>query len=314
MKMIQPPYLKKNDTITIVAPAGKINSAYITNAAEHIDRWGFRTKVGDHVADAHYGLAGADDHRRADLQAAIDDPKTAAILCARGGYGCCRIVDWVDFSPLLDSPKWLIGFSDITVLHARLQRVGLQSIHGLMPNRFPITTDNVESAESLRQALTGKLQGYTIPAHPLNKPGTARGVLQGGNLSILASMAATPDDIVPDGAILFIEETSERPYTIDRMMNNLQRSGKLRRVAGVVVGQFTNIKKDAIMPPSRNAYKLLSPYLNHLAVPVCYGFPAGHGKPNYALYLGREVLLEVSGKRDTTTGKTSKAETRLYYT
>ncbi|MDR0729278.1 MAG: LD-carboxypeptidase [Prevotellaceae bacterium] len=313
MNMVQPPYLKKNDTITIVAPAGRINGAHIANAIKHLRRWGFRTKIGDHATDAYYGLAGVDEHRCVDLQAAIDDPKTSAILCARGGYGCGRIVDWVDFSPLLTTPKWLIGFSDITVLHARLQRIGLQSIHGVMPKYFPTSTNGHESAKSLRQALTGRLQSYTVPPHVLNKPGTARGVLRGGNLSILANIAATPDDIAPDGAILFIEETDESPYTIDRMMNNLQRSGKLRRVAGVIVGQFTNIKKDPIMPFSKEVYKLLAPYLSHLAVPVCYGFPAGHGEPNYALYLGREVVLEVSGKRAPITGKAPKAETRIYY-
>jgi muramoyltetrapeptide carboxypeptidase len=291
--MLQPPYLKPNNTIAIVAPAGKIAGELVDNAVQQLQQWGFQVKKGKYVGADYMGFAGTDDQRRADLQAAINDPDVAAILCARGGYGCGRIVYMIDFSPLWAHPKWLAGFSDITVLHARLQRMELQSIHGPMCKSFSDNAAGVKSITLLRQALCGELPEYVVPAHPLNRQGTARGILRGGNLSILANVAATPDDIEPDGAILFLEDIGEYSYHIDRMMNNLLRSGKLNSLAGVLVGDFTNIKADAIMPGSA-ACDILAAYLNPLNIPVCYGFPAGHDEPNYALYFGRETVLDVA--------------------
>ncbi|MDR1681280.1 MAG: LD-carboxypeptidase [Prevotellaceae bacterium] len=305
--MLRPLYLKENDAIALVAPAGKIDAGVIDNAVAQIRHWGFRAKVGDHATASYAGFAGTDEQRRSDLQAAIDDPDTAAILCARGGYGCSRIIDTIDFSPLLTSPKWLVGFSDITVLHARLQRIGLQSIHGAMPKTFPPAPGDDDSLRSLHEALTGALTGYSIPPQPLNHAGKARGILRGGNLSLLVNLAATPDDIVPNNTILFMEDTDEHTYALDRMMTNLHRSGKLRRVAGVVAGQFTMIKRDAIMPRQKDTCTLLSHYLKRLDVPVCYGFPAGHGEPNLSLYLGREAVLEVPDK------DTANSPAQLYY-
>jgi muramoyltetrapeptide carboxypeptidase len=289
--MLQPPFLKKNDTVSIITPAGKIAESFIANAVQHLQRWGLRVKTGKYIGEDYLGFAGTDEQRRADLQAAINDTESVVILCARGGYGCGRIVDDVDFSPLLTHPKWLVGYSDITVLHARLQRIGLQSIHGTMPKNFPEGSDN-DSTESLQRALFGELRQYKIPAHPFNKPGNARGVLRGGNLSLLANLAASPDDVETAGAILFLEDVNEYIYNIDRMMNHLQRCGKLKKAAGVIVGNFTNSKADDVMT-EKTAYDIIAGYLNPLAIPVCYGFPAGHSEPNYALYFGRELSLEI---------------------
>jgi muramoyltetrapeptide carboxypeptidase len=289
--MLQPPYLKNGDTVSIVAPAGKIAAPFITNAVQFLQRWGLRVKTGKYIGEEYGGLAGTDEQRCADLQAAVNDTESAAILCARGGYGCGRIVDDVDFSPLLTHPQWLVGYSDITVLHARLQSIGLQSIHGTMPKNFPESNDN-ESTASLRKALFGALRQYQIPAHPFNQAGATRGVLRGGNLSLLANLAASPDDVETAGAILFLEDVNEYIYNIDRMMNHLQRCGKLRKAAGVIVGDFTNSRTDDLMP-EKNAYDRIAGYLNPLGIPVCYGFPAGHSEPNHALYFGRELLLEV---------------------
>ncbi|MDR0582527.1 MAG: LD-carboxypeptidase [Prevotellaceae bacterium] len=291
--MLQPPYLKKNDLVTIIAPAGKIASSLVANGARLLQQWGLRVKMGKYVGEEYLGFAGTDEQRCADLQAAVNDPESAAVLCARGGYGCGRIVDNVDFSAWLENPKWFIGYSDVTVFHARLQQLGLQSIHGTMPKNFPQNSSN-ESTESLRKALFGELLGYDIPAHPFNKPGLAKGVLRGGNLSLIINVSATPDDVDTTGAILFLEDVNEYLYSIDRMMNNLQRSGKLKRTAGVIVGDFKDSKSDEELP-GKTAYEVIAGYLQPLDIPVCYGFPAGHDEPNYSLYFGRELSLEVTG-------------------
>jgi muramoyltetrapeptide carboxypeptidase len=289
--LLQPPYLKENDLVTIIAPAGKIAASLVANGVRQLEQWGLRVKTGKYVGEEYMGFAGTDEQRCTDLQTAINDTESSAILCARGGYGSGRIVDNLDFSPWLKNPKWFIGYSDITIFHARLQRLGLQSIHGTMPKNFPQGSSN-ESTELLRKALFGELQRYDIPVHPLNKPGYAKGVLRGGNLSLLVNMSATPDDTDMDGAILFLEDVDEYLYSIDRMMNNLQRSGKLRKAAGIIVGDFVNSKPDDVLP-GKTAYEVIAGYLNPLNIPVCYGFPAGHAEPNYALYFGRELSLEV---------------------
>jgi len=293
--MIQPPRLKNNDAVTIVSPAGQIAPQLIDAASQALQRWGLRVKVGTHAAAGYAGFAGADAQRCADLQAAINDADTSAILCTRGGYGCGRIVEAVDFSPLLQRPKWLIGFSDITVLHARLQRMWLQSIHGAMVKSFSEGGDADQSVESLRQALFGELTGYDIAPHALNIRGTANGIVRGGNLSLLANVAATPDDIDTARVILFLEDAGEYVYHIDRMMNNLQRSGKLNKLAGVVVGRFSHMKEAAILS-GKTAYEIIADYVSPLNIPVCFGFPAGHEEPNAALYLGREIVLKVNQK------------------
>ncbi len=291
--MQQPPYLKKNDYISIVSPAGKIDAALLINAVKHLERWGLRVKMGAHATAQYMGFAGTDEERRTDLQAAINDPEIKAILCARGGYGCGRIIDDIDFSPLVQSPKWLVGFSDVTLIHARLQRLGLQSIHGAMPKTFPTDSNESESTHTLRQALFGELTEYTIAAHPLNKYGKVRGRLTGGNLSMLLNIAATPDDCWSDNSILFIEDVSEFHYHLDRMLNNLQRSGKLQRLAGLIVGHFTTMKADEIIV-GKTAGEIIDGYAAPLGIPVCYGFPAGHEEPNYAMYFGRQVQLELT--------------------
>jgi muramoyltetrapeptide carboxypeptidase len=290
--MLQPPYLKKNDTVTIVVPAGKIAASFIEHAVQLLQQWGLHVKTGKYAGEAYLGFAGTDAQRCADLQAAVNDTASSAVLCARGGYGCGRIADSVDFSPWLKKPQWLIGYSDITVLHARLQRAGLQSLHATMPKNFP-ESGGSESTESLRKALFGELRGYDIPAHPRNRRGSARGILRGGNLSLLVNLSATPDDVDTDGAILFLEDVDEHLYSIDRMMNNLQRSGKLKKLSGVIVGDFTNTKADDVFP-GKTAYEIIAGHLDPLGIPVCYGFPAGHSEPNHALYFGRELSLDVN--------------------
>lgn len=293
--MQAPPCLQPRDKVTIVSPAGKITADLLDRAAAVLQSWGLRVAVGNHAADTWRGLAGTDDRRRTDLQAAIDDPDTRAILCARGGYGCGRIIDNIDCAPLLAAPKWVAGFSDITLLHARLQRLGLQSIHSAMPQTFAAGETDNRSLHTLRQALFGTLTGYRIAPHPLNRHGHAHGTLVGGNLSLLLNIAATPDDCLPDDAILFVEDVGECYYQVDRMLGNLQRSGKLSRLKGLVAGHFTRLKVDRLMGDT-TACELIDAYARPLGIPVCYDFPAGHSTPNCALYLGREVHLQVEEK------------------
>ena len=294
-KYVQPPFLKKNDLVSIVSPAGQIAREAIDNATKILQQWDLQVEIGKHVCESFMGFAGSDEQRRADLQAAINNPDTKAIICSRGGYGCGRIIDEIDFSPLQKNPKWLVGFSDITVLHARLFRLGIQSIHGAMPKNFPNYSDNNESLKTLHQALFGELKEYFLPTHALNKQGIAKGKLVGGNLSILANLAATPDDIDTTDAILFIEDVGEFLYNIDRMLNNLQRSGKLNKLKGVIVGDFSNTKNDSFIF-DKTAYEIIFSYVEKLNIPVCFGFPAGHDEPNYALYFGREMQLEITEK------------------
>ena len=290
---IQPPFLKENDKVTIVSPAGKIDKQLIDNAAIALQQWGLRVTIGQHACECFMGFSGTDTQRCADLQAAIDDTDNRAIICSRGGYGCGRIIDKINFSPLQKNPQWIVGFSDITILHARLQRLEIQSIHGTMPKNFPLYPENNESLKTLHQALFGELGKYEIDSHALNKQGIAKGKLVGGNLSILANLAATPDDIDTTDAILFIEDVGEFLYNIDRMLNNLQRSGKLNKLKGVIVGEFSNTKNDSFIF-GKTAYEIIFNYVENLNIPVCFGFPAGHEQPNYALYFGREIMLDVN--------------------
>jgi len=292
-KYIQPPFLKKNDLVSIVSPAGKIDREAIDNATKILQEWGLQIEIAQCVCESFMGFAGSDKQRRTDLQAAINNPDTKAIICSRGGYGCGRIIDEIDFTPLQKNPKWLVGFSDITVLHARLFRLGIQSIHGAMPKNFPNYLDNNESLKTLYLALFGELGEYEIDSHKLNKNGQAKGKLVGGNLSLIANLAATPDDIEPTDAILFIEDVGEFLYNIDRMLNNLQRSGKLNKLKGLIVGDFSNTKNDSFIF-DKTAYEIIFNYVEKLNIPVCFGFPAGHEEPNYALYFGREIMLDVN--------------------
>ena len=292
-KYIQPPFLKKNDMISIVSPAGQIDRETIDNATKIMQECGLQIEIGQYVCENFMGFAGSDEQRRDDLQAAINNPDTKAIICSRGGYGCGRIIDEIDFTPLQKNPKWLVGFSDITVLHARLFRLGIQSIHGAMPKNFSNYPENNESLKTLYQALFGELCEYEIASHKLNKNGQAKGKLVGGNLSLIANLAATPDDIDTTDAILFIEDVGEFLYNIDRMLNNLQRSGKLNKLKGLIVGNFSNTKNDSFIF-DKTAYEIISSYVENLNIPVCFGFPAGHEEPNYALYFGREITLDIN--------------------
>jgi muramoyltetrapeptide carboxypeptidase len=294
--LTSPVYLQKNDKVIIIAPAGKIAEGSLDAMICCLNRWGLQVIQAAHLYAVYHGFAGSDAQRTADLQAAVDNTNIKAVFCARGGYGCSRIMDAVDFSSLLQYPKWLVGYSDITALHARWNRLGLASIHGVMSAQFPAGGNDTESTESLQKALFGESLKYTLPSHPLNKTGETEGVLVGGNLTVITHLTGSPDEPDTAGKILFIEDTREYLYALDRMMLQLQRSGKLQAIKGLIAGYFTDMK-DNETPFGATAYEIISTYMKDLPVPVCYGFPAGHEEPNLSLIFGKKIKLSVRSQQ-----------------
>jgi len=293
--MIFPPYLKPGDRIRIVSPAGKVQKDKVFPGIELLQDEGYEVIVGNHIFDKHFQYAGTDRQRAADLQEAINDPQTKAIICARGGYGTIRIIEKVDFSPLLKNPKWIVGFSDVTVLHAVLNKLGLASIHGAMPAFFLDNNKPTKSFYSLIQLLTtGRSKIETI-AQSVNRPGVCSGELVGGNLSLIYSLQGTPWQLETSGKILIIEDLSEYFYHLDRMMQNLRLAGQLKNLAGLVVGGFTDMK-DNDNPFGKSASEIIQEAVQDYNFPVCFDFPVGHISKNLALMFGSAYQLEVAEK------------------
>ena len=295
-----PPYLRRGDTIGITSPAGYITHQEIQPSVQQIQGWGLKIQIGATIGKKFFGFGGTDEERRADLQNMLDDDSLKAIMCARGGYGVIRIIDRLDFSRFIKKPKWIIGFSDITFLHAHInQNFGIASIHSKMCNSFPddwntAPQEQKQTIISIQEALTGSKIYYPIVPSPYNKFGAAEGVLVGGNLKSIESMSGTKSNISTDGKILFVEDTGEYLYSIDRMFWNLQRTGKLARLKGLIVGGF-KIKPDD--PGEEFGFPLQSIVLDKVAkynYPVCFDFPVGHQINNYALKCGVRHRLKVA--------------------
>jgi muramoyltetrapeptide carboxypeptidase len=297
-----PAYLKSGDTIAITSPAGYSSLKEIQPAIDQIQSWGFKVKVGDSIGKRHFTFGGTDEERLNDFQQSLDDQSVKAILCARGGYGFVRIIDQLNFTRFKLHPKWLIGFSDITVLHSHLNRnLGIASIHSKMCNSFPEDWSKaepiqVETILSIRDALQGVKMKYTAPFNALNRNGTAEGVLVGGNLKTIESLAGSKSDIRTDGKILFVEDTGEYLYSIDRMFWNLKRSGKLNHLAGLIVGGF-KLKKDEGENDTvfgKTIEEIVMEKVKEFKYPVCFDFPVGHQKNNYAFKCGVKHKLQVT--------------------
>ena len=289
--MITPPYLQKGDTVAIVATARKHLNDDLKLAKEFLENWGLKTVVGSSIGLDKNQLAGTDEQRAADFQSQLDNPNIKAIWCVRGGYGTVRMLDLLDFSKFKQNPKWIIGFSDVTVLHSHLNTMGFQSIHGMMPVSIPRATP--EAKESLRKALFGESLSYTIPFDKMNKLGTAKGQLVGGNLSILYSLFGSESAIDCTDKILFLEDLDEYLYHIDRMMMNLKRNGCLESLKGIVIGSMTKMNDNDI-PWGKSALEIIQDITKEYKIPVIYNFPAGHIADNRALIFGSQVSLEVS--------------------
>lgn len=294
--MIKAPFLLKNDTIAIVAPAGKIDLTIVEKAASVLESWGLNVVVGKHLSNNYFGFSANDQHRLADFQEALNNPRIRAILCARGGYGTNRIIDQIDFTQFSKNPKWLIGFSDITVLHNHIHRnLKIETIHGSMC--FGLANENAspETSQSLKNVLFGKKIKYEIELQNPSRKGEAEGILTGGNLAILCSLIGTKSDIDTKNKILFLEEIGEPLYRIDRMITQLKRTGKLQNLAGIVAGGFDKLP-DSKKAFGKSAYEIIMEAVRHYDYPVLSGFPAGHGNDNRALILGRNVKLEIHEK------------------
>ncbi|CAN5155382.1 LD-carboxypeptidase [soil metagenome] len=290
--IIKPKKLEKNDTVAIVSTARKFNSEDLNKAINIFEDWGLNVKLGQNLYKWHHQFSGTDQERLMDIQEMINDPQVKAIFCARGGYGSTRIIDDIDFFKLFESPKWISGFSDVTALICQLHNLEIESIHGIMPLLFN-QEGAEESIESLRKILFGEDIKLLVPNHPFNKPGHGSGLVIGGNLSILVNMIGTGSDVDTRGKILFLEDLDEYLYHIDRMMIHMKRAGKLHLLAGLIVGQFSDMK-DNETPFGASAYEIIKEHTEKYNYPVCYNFPLGHDTRNLALPCTRKAFLEVT--------------------
>ncbi|MCF8283898.1 MAG: LD-carboxypeptidase [Sphingobacteriales bacterium] len=289
-----PTYLKKGDTIGILSTARKMTEEQLAFAINLIQSWGFEVKLGESIGAEEHQFAGNDEIRRKNLQNFMDDPSIDAILCARGGYGTMRIIDQLDFTTFLENPKWVCGFSDVTVLHEHLQSLGVASLHTAMPSLFPSIEDHA-TLNSIREALTGEKLTYTWePNTPSIFPQNCKGEIVGGNLSLIYALQGSVSDINTDGKILFIEDLDEYFYHIDRMMCSLDRSGKLKNLKALLVGGMNDMKDNSI-PFGMHTEEIILYYTRKYGYPIFFDFPCGHIEHNYAVKLGMDAEIIVEG-------------------
>ena len=300
-KIKRPPYLQPGNTIGITCPAGFSLLETIQPSIDLIQSWGYKVQLGTTIGKMDHTFGGTDAERAADFQQMMDDPNINAILCATGGYGAVRMVDLLNFQSFKQNPKWVIGFSDITVLHSHLhQVVHVASLHSKMCGSFPkdwANADEVQQASilSIKDALEGKKISYPSMSVEHNRIGSAKGLLVGGNLKILENLNGSASMINTDGKILFVEDVGEPLYNIDRMFCNLLRSGKLAKLSGLIVGGFSNIKVDnPAVPFGRDIYTIVKEKVAAFNYPVCFDFPVGHIKNNFALKCGlpHQLIVE----------------------
>ncbi len=292
--MQQPSYLTSGDKVAIVSPSGMVDQQYIDGAVDMLTSWQLTPIVSPFAREISGRFAGTDEQRLHDLQQALDDSSVRAILCSRGGYGMVRIIDKLNFEAFVKHPKWLIGFSDITVLHAAAIRQGVQSIHAVMAKGLTESNSQAEPVTFLREILFGKIPAtYTLSPNTLNRLGKATGTLAGGNLSVLHGLRGTTFDIQPEGKILFIEDLSEKPYHIDRMMQNLRLGGILSQLSGLLVGRFTEINEDPLF--GKTVEEIIRSAVDEYDYPVAFDFPVGHIEHNLPVIHGGKVRMTVSG-------------------
>jgi muramoyltetrapeptide carboxypeptidase len=289
-KMKCPPFLKPADRVRILATARKVSKAEMQTALEMLSACSWQVEEAEHLYAAHHQFAGNDEERCADLQKAMNDPDIKAIFIARGGYGTMRLLDQLLDEAFLKHPKWVVGYSDVTALHAWIQKRGIASMHATMPINFSL---HEGATQALLDALTGKCPAYGLKPQPLQIRGSAKGILFGGNLSLIYALQGSPEAHFPEGGILFLEDLDEYLYHVDRMMMNLKRSGLLNRISGLVVGGMSDMKDNAI-PFGRQAEEIIHDAVKDLGIPVCFGFPAGHIPENMPMIFGAMHELKVA--------------------
>ena len=294
--MTTPPYLRKGDKIGIVAPARWVKPEETEAALKVFESWGLMVVRGENLYEQHHQFAGTDEQRTADMQAMLDNESIRAIICARGGYGTVRLLDRLDFSKFAAKPKWVVGYSDITALHSHIQsQYEIETLHAVMPYAYSQESDCAASWESLRKALFGEDLVYETRPGMFSRKGQAKAVLTGGNLSMLYSISGSVSETNTNGKILFIEDLDEYLYHIDRMMQQLKRSGKLAGLSGLIIGGMGKMRDNQI-PFGKTAQEIISETVQDYRYPVLFDFPAGHDPLNLSLILGREVSLEVGEK------------------
>jgi muramoyltetrapeptide carboxypeptidase len=290
-----PPYLRPGDTIAIICPAGYMALERAQTCIDTLRQWGYQIRIGQTLGgDSGNYFSGSDEERLADLQQMLDDPDVKAILCGRGGYGLTRIIDRIDFEHFRANPKWIIGYSDITLLHAHIEaNFGIATLHAPMAAAFNDGGAEGPDVQSLRMAMEGKDLWYSCDPHSFNRTGQVSAAVTGGNLALLAHIAGTASAAPTDGKILFIEDVGEYLYNIDRMFRQLERSGRLDRLAGLLVGSFTD-GKDTVRPFGATAEAIIRDVIRDYDYPVCFGFPVGHSGRNVALQTGVPHRLSIA--------------------
>lgn len=290
---MRPQFLKEGDTIAVIAIASSPSAAQMAaNWKAQFESWGLKVKVGEHITDRiHYDFAGSHELRAAELTKMVLDKEVKAIVSIRGGYGTMHTIKHLDMNIFKENPKWIIGYSDITILHYALQKMGLESIHGAMPGTFTEEFDGF-SQNSLKDALFGKVAAYTTNPSKYNNFGLAKGKLIGGNITLLRNLVGTQlDNNYDEPTILFIEDIDEKMHKIDSKLWHLRETGYLAKCKGIVVGYFTDIADEDLW--EQNVYDLIHSYTKDLNIPVMFNFPCGHEHPNASIYLGREVEMSV---------------------
>ncbi|NLY24472.1 MAG: LD-carboxypeptidase [Bacteroidales bacterium] len=293
--MKRPPHIKTSDKAVILSPAGKIDASVVHEAAAVLEGWGLHTVIGDHAISEQGRYSGSVDARLCDLQKAFDDPEVKVILCSRGGYGVVHLLSDLDFTGIRANPKWVIGYSDITALHAALQLNGIASIHGPMAKHFSDEGAEDLSVQYTKSIISGHAVDYYFPVtgeKMLNRSGEAGGRLFGGNLSVFCSILGTRYARIPRNGILFIEDIGEAPYKTDRMIHQLKLAGVFERISALIVGQFTDYEEDEQMYD--NLQQSIFNVVKDDAFPVCFNFPVGHVKQNYPLIMGATASLRVA--------------------
>jgi muramoyltetrapeptide carboxypeptidase len=289
-----PAFLKPGDRVGVLAPASIVKYEDVVPGIRlFTEQWGLEVVEGKTLKTSFNQFSASDEDRLSDMQQMLDDPAIKAVIAARGGYGCSRIVDSLNFDKFIQNPKWIVGFSDLTAFLSRTFQLGYASIHAPMAKTITCTGAEL-AAESLRQMLFGDMPAYEVPAHPLNRSGHATAQVVGGNLCLLAHMVGSATEIETDGKILFIEDINEYLYNLDRMMIQLKRSGKLDKLAGLVVGQFTDMKDNNSPTFGKDSYQIIEEHVAEFGYPVCYDFPVGHVGDNRAMGVGMDAFLSVA--------------------